>query len=170
MNIFLLIDLGLFVGLYAIYYILRLRRQPPARRLIKTLFFAYAALLLLLTVSPMQMIAAGRVSVSLHDINRAAFQYNLDREIIGNILLFLPLGFLLPLAYPKLKDWTILIAILTSIAIELLQQSIGRVSDTTDVINNSLGSIIGFYLALPLVYWLSRGKRRLKRGDHETTD
>ncbi len=165
LNTFMLVDIVLIVGLYAIYFIASLRKQRVSQIILRTVFWGYVAALVLMTVSPMQMVASG-VDFSLSKMNLYAFQYNLDNEIIGNILLFVPFGFLLPLAYPKVKDLTILFAILTSLLVEFSQQSIGRVSDLTDIVNNSLGAIVGFYCFVavaPLIRLATKPKVRLRR-------
>jgi glycopeptide antibiotics resistance protein len=67
----------------------------------------------------------------------------------GNVLLFIPLGFLLPLVWPRLRFWrAIQIAIAVSVGIELLQylsQAWGsyRLADINDVVLNTLGALIG---------------------------
>lgn len=155
------LDLAFFVGLYLLYFFFGLRKQGWKRIILKTLFWFYIAVVLLLTVSPMQVLMSGKMDFSLDQMNFYVYQYNLDEEIIGNILLFIPFGFLLPLAYPKLKLWTILILVASSVTIEILQQSVGRVSDLTDIANNSLGGIAGFYGYVIISYigrWLSRNR------------
>ena len=145
MNTFMAVDIGVFIGLYVIYFVISLRKQKLPQIILKTCFWLYIAAVLLLTVSPMQVISGRGVDFSFSDMNFYAYQYNLDQEVIANVLLFLPFGFLLPLAYPKMKDFTILFVVAFTLGIEVCQQSVGRVSDLTDVVNNSVGGIIGFY-------------------------
>lgn len=75
----------------------------------------------------------------------------------GNVLLFFPLGILLPLVWGHLRFWRgIQIAIVLSITIELVQYlSSYRSADVNDVILNALGASLG----LVLVYLL-----RLRQG------
>ncbi|WP_413381325.1 VanZ family protein [Alkalihalobacillus sp. 1P02AB] len=67
--------------------------------------------------------------------------------LIGNIILFIPLGYLLPQLL-KAKKRFILITLygfLTSMTIELLQFTfLYRVADVDDLILNTLGASIGF--------------------------
>jgi glycopeptide antibiotics resistance protein len=79
-------------------------------------------------------------------------------NITGNILLFLPLGILLPLLSVKLNSFRkiFLVALFFSSSIEIIQwfsRQVGiyRSVDVDDVILNVLGSIIGF-LILRLIY------------------
>ena len=65
-------------------------------------------------------------------------------EILANIVLFVPFGFLMPIAFRRLKWWqTDLICIGTTCTIELVQPMLGRACDLDDVIANALGGIIG---------------------------
>ncbi|QWH28907.1 VanZ family protein [Bacillus mycoides] len=74
------------------------------------------------------------------------------RNVGGNVLLLMPLGFLAPLIWNKFKKVknTILLGFIISVSIELLQliESLvsgwGRITDIDDVICNVLGSIIGY--------------------------
>jgi glycopeptide antibiotics resistance protein len=78
----------------------------------------------------------------------------------GNIVLFLPLGFLLPLVWKKINSFTSIffIALLYSALIEFLQyieRSFGayRSVDIDDVILNTLGALLGWYF-LCLLRWI----------------
>ena len=80
----------------------------------------------------------------------------------GNILLFFPLGILLPLVWWRLRFWTgIQIAIALSSSIELVQYFsrtwINRTADVNDVILNVLGASLG--LAVVFLLRLRRGTR-----------
>ena len=83
---------------------------------------------------------------------REIFRYEVGtrlfvRNIIGNILLFLPYGYF---ASDYLKSKSVcLICLLTaiiSVTIELVQLKIGRTFDIDDVILNTCGGLVGFYL------------------------
>lgn len=65
-------------------------------------------------------------------------------EILANIVLFVPLGFLLPTAWRPLRWWqTDLICLGTTCAVELVQPLLGRAGDLDDVLANAFGGIIG---------------------------
>ncbi|WP_140417264.1 VanZ family protein [Bacillus cereus] len=74
------------------------------------------------------------------------------RNVGGNILLLMPLGFLAPILWDKYKKVknTILLGFAISVSIELLQlteslfSGVGRITDIDDVICNVLGSIFGY--------------------------
>jgi len=65
-----------------------------------------------------------------------------------NILLFLPLGFLLPLLWTSFSGLrrTVLFGFSLSLFIELSQLFVLRATDTDDLIANTLGALIGFAL------------------------
>jgi len=72
-----------------------------------------------------------------------------DRQIIGNLIMLLPLGIYLPLLYKKLSTFirVIVISILFSISIESVQLiSNYRGTDIDDVILNSIGAGLGFII------------------------
>ena len=68
------------------------------------------------------------------------------RNIILNILLFLPFGYLIPSLFPRPRCWqVILLGLAFSLTIELLQliTKLGY-ADVDDLINNTLGAAIGW--------------------------
>lgn len=72
-------------------------------------------------------------------------------NIIGNIVMFMPIGFLLPLIYTKINSYkkVLVIGFCTSLLIELSQLFLTRGTDVDDLILNTLGSILG-YLAFTI--------------------
>lgn len=67
--------------------------------------------------------------------------------LIGNILMFIPMGIFLALCFNKVNNKNIFIyAILITATIEIVQPIIGRSCDIDDLIMNSLGIIIGYYI------------------------
>jgi glycopeptide antibiotics resistance protein len=80
------------------------------------------------------------------------------RNLFGNLGLLLPLGLLGPIALPFLDRWwrVALLALLYSVAIELIQLAVpDRSADIDDVIVNVAGALIG-YLMLVAVRGLAR--------------
>lgn len=72
-------------------------------------------------------------------------------EILLNVALFVPIGFLLGGMVHKEFVIVLLIGCVLSILIELLQLATGRgLCETNDVIHNTLGCIMGYGLALLL--------------------
>ena len=70
--------------------------------------------------------------------------------LIGNMLIFIPMGIMLPLVFKNINKKNIfVIAILITLSIEILQPIVGRSFDIDDIIMNFIGSIIG-YLAVTI--------------------
>lgn len=74
-------------------------------------------------------------------------------EFLANIALFVPIGLLLPLAWPRLRLWhVVLIGALLSGLIESVQGFMpSRFPTVSDVIANSLGALVGGVIAVLLV-------------------
>ena len=87
----------------------------------------------------------------IHPIGRlgTASRYDLLLENILNIVMLLPIGIFLPLAYGKKIDWKIglLIGCCISFSIELLQLVLCRGLFEFDIIHNSLGFLIGILIS-----------------------
>ena len=72
--------------------------------------------------------------------------------LLGNIIMFMPLGFFPALLWRRWRWWKSLLAgFSTSVSIEFIQFFIGRSTDIDDVILNTAGALTGF-----LIYWLLR--------------
>ncbi len=69
-------------------------------------------------------------------------------QVIGNILMFIPFGFLLPTVFKRLSSFkkAVIIIFSFSFSIEFIQYFIGRSSDIDDLILNTLGGSLGFML------------------------
>lgn len=69
--------------------------------------------------------------------------------LVGNVLLFVPLGVALAVRAPDRGMWT-LVAVATgvSLAVEVAQalMNLGRLGDVTDVLTNALGALFGVLL------------------------
>ena len=69
------------------------------------------------------------------------------KNVVGNILLFIPYSFFLSFYFKINKLFIILILCFTlSLTIELIQINIGRVFDIDDIILNIISGIIGYFM------------------------
>lgn len=69
------------------------------------------------------------------------------KNVLGNIILFLPFGFFTAYYLDIKKPYLIIIlTLIASTSIEFVQLSIGRVFDIDDIMLNTIGGIVGFYL------------------------
>lgn len=68
-------------------------------------------------------------------------------QLIGNLLLLLPVGLLGPIAFPAMNGWgrVLLAAVVLSAAIELAQLRVpNRSADVDDMLVNVIGALIGY--------------------------
>ena len=81
------------------------------------------------------------------------------RNVLGNILLFLPYGFYLSY-FMKLRKvkYVAAFSLFVSIAVEIVQYRIGRVFDIDDIILNIVGGILGYYVYQLGTYVLNNTK------------
>lgn len=82
------------------------------------------------------------------------------KNSILNILLFVPLGIMLPLLWCKFRTLknTVLFGFGTSLAIELLQMLTYRATDINDLITNTFGAFLGYLCAKILLKRLPASK------------
>ena len=154
--------------IYRIYSSIRNKKINIFREIVLFIFFVYFLFLLLLT-----MFKGGRIEFSnqfnsymyreqglLGIINIVPIKDTINtfihsetglrnslRNVIGNILVFMPLGFFIPLLFDKLNNFkkVFKIGFLSSLAIELCQLFVNsNVCDIDDVIYNTLGAVVGF--------------------------
>lgn len=66
-----------------------------------------------------------------------------------NILLFVPFGFFLPILWDKFRKIknVALMGLLTTLFIEIIQIFTYRTTDINDVITNTIGTIVGYFIA-----------------------
>lgn len=69
------------------------------------------------------------------------------KNVIGNMLMFLPYGFFISYYLKNKKPaLTLILTMIASLAIELVQMVIGRVFDIDDILLNILGGYLGFLI------------------------
>jgi glycopeptide antibiotics resistance protein len=150
------------------------------KEMIKFLFVIYISLVISVTLFPLplgfnfeyQNLFRSTnflpLATIIHNISQIGTAYDGDvffmislivRNVGGNILLLMPLGFLAPIVWNKFKGLKIatLIGLGVSLTIELLQllESFGggwgRVTDIDDVICNVVGTIIGYLIYILII-------------------
>ncbi|MCR00444.1 VanZ family protein, partial [Listeria monocytogenes] len=155
---------------YIVFFLLRwLKRREKLEMIIfKTCLYVYACGVIKYTIFPLMLnpflIEDTKIFVTgpymnLIPFNSISEMFIAGREsaafqIVANIIMFVPLGMLLPLCYPKLK-WKSVFAIsfIATVGIELAQllqdliyQSPFKFVDIDDVILNFSGGIIGYMI------------------------
>ncbi len=148
-------DWCILAVLFAAYLHRRGTAWPRGRLFLWSVFYFYGCCLLAATLMP--------VVWKLPDIWGHGYSLNLIPfrdllhgwgdsvgQIVLNVLLFLPFGFLLPILTGKKFLPTLLLAAAASGAIELLQPLFDRRGDITDFITNTLGGGCGYILQMPV--------------------
>lgn len=85
-------------------------------------------------------------------VNLIPFQDLSFSNLVGmalNIVMFTPLGFLLPAYFERYRSWgqTLAAGIFTSLTVEIIQLFTFRATDMDDLLMNTLGTIVGYLLA-----------------------
>lgn len=90
--------------------------------------------------------------VGMLDILREGDTFYIVVNLLGNLVMFLPLGFLLPLLCPRLRRfWKVsLWGLGTSLLIECSQLFLSRGTDMDDLILNTAGAMLGYVFFLLL--------------------
>jgi len=111
-------------------------------------FIAYLLILFNLVTNQDMATVGGTNFVPFKEIMRYDFgSSGFYKQVIGNILLFIPLGYFAT-GYCKLKKigGILIVSLLSSTTIEVVQHFIGRSFDVDDIILNVVGGIIGFLI------------------------
>lgn len=92
------------------------------------------------------------------NFNFIPFYNNTIKSNFLNIIMFIPFGFILPIMWDKFKSFKMIfkVSFLFSLFIEVLQIFNYRATDVNDLIMNTLGGIIGFFIYKIIIYIYSR--------------
>lgn len=123
------------------------------------LYILLAAYLTVLVYATLMRFFGGWREVSLHPFRawREAwndFSVKSWANILLNIGLFVPAGFLAPMLWKPFRKWyrSIPLGFGLSLAVELVQLALARgICDVDDLIANTLGTALGFFLAMGLL-------------------
>lgn len=171
MLIHMLIAIPFYVVGRLIFIKLKKRTVKPIRELIMAGFIALASQTIIPQWSMGILQDTGKLYLEVYGVNQSAgvnflpfhtiFDYAFQTNgqvsnwtavsllnLVGNVLLFSPIGFVLPLLW---KSWRSVqkifwIGLGTTCLIEFLQYFIGRSSDIDDIILNTLGVLVGYWL------------------------
>lgn len=156
--------LPIYLVLYALYYMLHLRKQDKTQKIQDTLLGIVCALIIEATLLP---VAFNQDAIN-HVIEKHTFSYNLIPLVKGltaiengsrvilvemglNVLLFIPLGYVLRRFHGVKRSVlnVVLIGFMISLTIEVIQlvsmyQGLNvRIFDVDDLILNTIGTLIG---------------------------
>ena len=166
------IDFTGLVFLYALVFFRKWRTQGRDRLLVNTLMYAYLSLVLYFTMMPVVVSIPFMLDHPYKPMNLVPFidvslgRGDFFRQVLLNVIMTLPFGFLFPLTRDKRTKLgvTVFFCFLMSLGIELLQPFFDRSSDITDLITNVTGGALGYGLYAvfkPAAFWvLERLKTR----------
>ncbi|WP_096274425.1 VanZ family protein [Paucisalibacillus globulus] len=173
----------------ALRFIVAIRKKPIhinwTREIIYFLFVLYMSMVISVTLFPLPLGQFYTVESIFRNVNVIPFKsivmdisqigiaYGGDtlfmigliaRNVLGNILLLLPFGFLAPILWGKLRSlrYTLLAGFIISLGIESLQLlesslgTVGRITDIDDLICNVIGTALGFYLYKGFIYLICK--------------
>jgi len=140
--------LGVMILYLPVFFILKKKGKGLLRQLSYLLLLWSFLLILFMTLTPVTF------SPEYYHLNLRPFSWleggNINRielmESIGNVLMFIPLGFLLPVVFKKVRKIYLLAGIIFIItfSIEFIQYFMGRVADIDDILENLLGGVMGY--------------------------
>lgn len=162
MNVKYLVDILALIVIYIAFLYKKWKRNGRDILLVNTLMYVYIGLVLCVTLMPIITSIPFILNHPYEPINMLPFHDYFNgrgdtvRQIILNVVMMIPFGFLLPIVKKQNILSCIIRTFIFSLSIELLQPLISgfRVADITDIITNTMGGIIGYLIYLlfkPLV-------------------
>ncbi|MFF3025643.1 VanZ family protein [Gottfriedia sp. NPDC057948] len=188
-----------YLILRAIILILKMKNKKTIfwfKEFIGLLLVIYTLMVISVTIFPLYNIPNGKLQFPywsinyipltsiIRDISEVGIAYSGDavfmikmivRNVGGNILMFMPLGFLVPILWGNCKRLKniLMIGLIVSLSIESLQfvecllgVGLGRKIDIDDVICNVFGTILGFLIYKLLLLFLSKTKKAFRQSTH----
>ena len=143
----------IIIILFRIFYFINgSRKFILHEEIIQILFIIYILLLFNLVTSSDVDVRSTTNLIPFKEILRYDFgTYGFYRQVIGNIVMFIPFGFFATY-YTKIKKISSItfITLLVSLTIEIVQKNIGRCFDIDDILLNVIGGILGFFIYVGL--------------------
>ncbi len=162
-----LIDFMALALLYIFVFFHKWKMRGKDILLINTLMYIYLSFVLYFTLMPVITSIPFVLNHPYKAMNMVPFidvlaeRGDFFRQVILNIIMTIPFGFLFPLTQKRTAKFgkTVFFCFLMSLGIELLQPLINgfRSSDITDLITNVIGGIFGygFYIIFkPIIFWI----------------
>ncbi len=166
------IDFIALVFLYVFVFFKKWKTRGREVLLVNTLMYVYLSFVLFFTMMPVIASIPFMLDHPYMPMNLVPFidvslrRGDFFRQVILNVIMTLPFGFLFPLTRDKRAKFgvTVFFCFLMSLGIELLQPFFDRSSDITDLIMNVIGGALGYGLYAifkPVTFWfLERLKTR----------
>lgn len=171
-----LLDFFVLFIVYLLFLFPKWKQLDKSKLIINSLMYLYISILLFLTLMPI-ITSLPTISMSSYEpmylkpFNDLIYSKGpAEMQIFFNVLMLIPFGFLLPMIKKHNALTVTFTTFLLSLTIEVIQPLLNahRISDVTDVITNTLGGLIGYFL-----YRLLKpkfDKYLNKEVNHELTD
>lgn len=157
---------------YRVICLKKIKKKNFKREFIINIFFLYFLILINLTICKMSMLQIdldNNFYINYVPLIETIRMFNNNfmgignalYNVIGNILLFIPFGFLIPLLFNKKNKFFIitLYGFLTSVLIEIIQLFTSfNTTDIDDIIFNTLGAVIGYFIFNIFYYLVKKTK------------
>ena len=166
MNIWpMIVLITVIVSSFRIAYLIKYNKKFVFHRELLALIFMIYILCLYYVVTYQDVNYGGVNLVPFKEMFRYSFgSPKFVKNVVGNILMFLPFGFFVSYYLKANKvGYPLVLTLIVSLTIELVQLKIGRVFDIDDVILNVIGGFCGFLIYVALSAIESRLPKFMKR-------
>lgn len=151
-----IIDFIVLAILYVVVFFKKWRTKGKTKLAVNTLMYIYISLVLYVTLMPIVVSLPFIFNHPYVSMNMIPFDDYFSgrgdtvRQIILNVIMMMPFGFLLPLVKKQNLLSCFFWTFLFSLGIELNQPLINgfRAADITDLITNTIGGLLGYLLYL----------------------
>lgn len=141
------------IVLIPVFYLWNKSLHCPKQSILYCLMAIYFSVMYAVTGLP----TIGHIRFDPH-INLEPFAYMFSdyRSSILNVILFLPLGAMLPVLWSRFRNalQTLLFGLLVSLGIEVLQLFTYRATDINDLMTNTFGTLIGWCVGMILLRFM----------------
>lgn len=169
-----LIDFTTLALLYAFVFFRKWKIKGKDILLVNTLMYIYLSFVLYFTMMPIITSIPFVLNHPYKPMNMVPFidvsagRGDFLRQVVLNIIMTMPFGFLFPLTRNRAAKFgrTVFFCFLMSLGIEILQPFFNRSSDVTDLITNVIGGIIGYGFCVifkPVTFWILDHLKTQKR-------
>lgn len=158
--VYILLILIIIWAIYRTIVLIKSKENNIIREVTINIFFIYFLILINLTICKMGMLKVSiqnKLYINFIPFTETVKMFkdniigvgNAFYNVIGNVILFVPLGFFIPLLFNKKNRVSIILlyGFSTSLLIELIQLITAQnITDIDDIIFNTLGAVLGFYI------------------------
>ncbi|WGU95015.1 VanZ family protein [Paenibacillus dendritiformis] len=158
-----LLDFILLAFIYVLFFYRKWSKKSKKHLILNSMIYVYMVMVLFITLMPFTLPFGGTNNLFMETANFIPFRDLMEnysgaaRELILNVIMMMPFGFLYPISKKKGVLSTVALTFLFSLIIEssqLLSAWWGglhsRTFDVTDLITNTFGGLLGYLIFLVL--------------------